>query len=277
MRALQLAAVPGCTFPTSRGSLCSYARCGTLRLTLRRASSDIGRPCAQHRSAVESAVRNAVASQPCQPLIEPSYLGIPLSWTENILSVCLSARRGSEARLRQGSIAQRKRSHNVHVLACLAAFVPPALPAGGFNDLISNRVLMAGFIAWLLAQFLKIFTKRFKKGVWDVRAFVDSGGMPSSHSALCTAITTAIAMTQGFGSPLFATALAFSAIVMYDAAGVRRHAGKHAEVLNQVVLEVMVNHPVGEIKLKEVLGHTPRQVICGAILGILVGIFYPAT
>lgn len=134
---------------------------------------------------------------------------------------------------------------------------------------------MAGFVGWFLAQLLKIFTKRFKKGVWDVRAFIDSGGMPSSHSSLCMAITTSIGVQLGLSSPLFATALAFSAIVMYDAAGVRRHAGKHAEVLNQVVTEMMVNHPVGEVKLKEVLGHTPRQVICGGILGVLVGLLYP--
>lgn len=80
----------------------------------------------------------------------------------------------------------------------------------------------------------QIFTKRYKKGVWDVRAMVDSGGMPSSHSSLCAGITTAVALQQGFGSPLFAACLCFSVIVMYDAMGVRRHAGKQAEVLNKV-------------------------------------------
>lgn len=73
-------------------------------------------------------------------------------------------------------------------------------------------------------------------------------------------ITTAVAMQQGFGSPLFAACLCFSVIVMYDAMGVRRHAGKQAEVLNKVINELLEDHPVGEIKLKEVLGHTPRQV-----------------
>lgn len=143
-------------------------------------------------------------------------------------------------------------------------------------QLTSNYVFCVGFWGWFIAQFLKIFTKRYKKGVWDVRAFVDSGGMPSSHSALCSAVTTAIALQQGMGSPLFAVALCFSVIVMYDAMGVRRHAGLQAEVLNVVVEDLLEDHPVSGRKLKEVLGHTPRQVICGAILGVLVGLVYPA-
>ncbi len=111
-----------------------------------------------------------------------------------------------------------------------------------------------------LTSTLQIFTKRLKKGVWDIRAIVDSGGMPSSHSALCAGITTAIAFQNGLGSSAFALAVAFSSIVMYDAAGVRRHAGKQAEVLNQVIDELLEGHPVSDIKLKEVLGHTPLQV-----------------
>lgn len=112
-------------------------------------------------------------------------------------------------------------------LASAAAVVLPALAGGGVSDLFTNRVFLAGFWAWFCAQTLKIFTKRLKKGVWDVRAIVDSGGMPSSHSALCAGVTTAIAFQPGlgFGSAAFAVAVAFSAIVMYDAAGVRRHAG----------------------------------------------------
>ena len=89
-------------------------------------------------------------------------------------------------------------------------------------------------------------------------------------------ITTAIVFQHGFGSAAFALALGISSIVMYDAAGVRRHAGRQAEVLNQVVGELLdVDHPVQSVKLKEVLGHTPLQVAAGALLGILFGIFYP--
>nr|QKY15186.1 acid phosphatase/vanadium-dependent haloperoxidase-related protein (APH) [Polytomella parva] len=101
---------------------------------------------------------------------------------------------------------------------------------------------------------------------------VDSGGMPSSHSSLCSGITTAVAIEHGFGSSLFAACVCFSVIVMYDAMGVRRHAGKQAEVLNKVLGELLDDHPMGMTKLKEVLGHTPLQVICGAILGLIVAV-----
>ncbi|KAL0035097.1 hypothetical protein WJX79_000219 [Trebouxia sp. C0005] len=149
------------------------------------------------------------------------------------------------------------------------------LPGKGFADLGQNYVFMAGFWGWFLAQSCKIFTKRWRKGVWDLKAIIDSGGMPSSHSALCSAITTATAMEFGLGSSLFAVSLAFSSIVMYDAAGVRRHAGKQAEVLNILLEDLLEGHAVSETKLKEVLGHTPIQVCVGALLGLLVGLFFP--
>ncbi|GLI64439.1 hypothetical protein VaNZ11_007709 [Volvox africanus] len=162
-------------------------------------------------------------------------------------------------------------------LLMLSALAIPPIPGNGMIDLVTNRVFLVGFWSWFTAQFMKIFTKRFKKGVWDLGAVLESGGMPSSHSSLCAGITTAIAIQQGFGSPLFAACLCFSVIVMYDAMGVRRHAGKQAEVLNKVIDELLDDdHPMGEVKLKEVLGHTPRQVICGGLLGLAVGLFFPA-
>ncbi|GFR43856.1 hypothetical protein Agub_g4982 [Astrephomene gubernaculifera] len=162
-------------------------------------------------------------------------------------------------------------------LALMAALTIPPVPGNGITDLLTNRVFLVGFWSWFTAQFLKIFTKRFKKGVWDLGAVLESGGMPSSHSSLCAGITTAIAIQQGLGSALFAACLCFSVIVMYDAMGVRRHAGKQAEVLNKVIGELLdEDHPMGEVKLKEVLGHTPRQVICGGLLGLAVGLFFPA-
>jgi len=159
-------------------------------------------------------------------------------------------------------------------LALAAAALPAAL-AEAFAELMGNRVFLVGFWAWFLAQFLKIFTRRWKSGVWDVRAMVDSGGMPSSHSAFCAGVTTAIATQHGLGSSLFALGLCFTLIVMYDAAGVRRHAGKQAEVLNQVINELLDDHPMSDVKLKEVLGHTPLQVFAGAVLGVAVGVLMP--
>lgn len=151
----------------------------------------------------------------------------------------------------------------------------PIIIGSTWGELNSNSVLIAGFWGWFVAQSLKIFTKRYKFGVWDIKAVFDSGGMPSSHSALCMAVTTALGLEYGLQSPLFAVALCFSLIVMYDAAGVRRHAGKQAEVLNVVLSDLLHGHPASANKLKEVLGHTPLQVICGACLGIIVGALFP--
>lgn len=161
-------------------------------------------------------------------------------------------------------------------LPLLLGAIPMAvIPQGVWDQLAGNYVFVVGFWGWFLAQFFKIFTKWYKTGVFSPMAFFDSGGMPSSHSSLCSAVTTAVAIHHGLGSSLFAVCTCFSVIVMYDAMGVRRHAGLQAQVLNAVVDDLLEGHPVSERKLKEVLGHTPRQVMCGAILGLLVGLIYP--
>jgi len=161
-------------------------------------------------------------------------------------------------------------------LPLLLGAIPMAvIPQGVWDQLAGNYVFVVGFWGWFLAQFFKIFTKWYKTGILSPMAFFDSGGMPSSHSSLCSAVTTAVAIHHGLGSSLFAVCTCFSVIVMYDAMGVRRHAGLQAQVLNAVVDDLLEGHPVSERKLKEVLGHTPRQVMCGAILGLLVGLLYP--
>ncbi|XP_072085136.1 uncharacterized protein [Arachis hypogaea] len=102
---------------------------------------------------------------------------------------------------------------------------------------------------------------RYKERRWDVKQFVGSGGMPSSHSATVTALTASVGFQEGFGGPLFATALVLALIVMYDATGVRLQAGRQAEVLNQIVYELPAEHPLAESRpLRELLGHTPPQV-----------------
>ncbi|BDA43978.1 Uncharacterized membrane protein YuiD [Coccomyxa sp. Obi] len=162
------------------------------------------------------------------------------------------------------------------MLATAATLVLPQLNGNGIGELLSrNYVFKAGFCAWLLAQTAKIFTRRLKQGVWDIRAIVDSGGMPSSHSALCTAVTTAVGLEFGLASSLFAVSLCFTLITMYDATGVRYHSGKQAEVLNILVEDVMQGHPVSEQRLKEVLGHNPLEVIAGSILGVVIGMLTP--
>ncbi|XP_024044178.1 uncharacterized protein LOC18046204 [Citrus clementina] len=118
----------------------------------------------------------------------------------------------------------------------------------------------------MIAQSTKVFLNFFVERKWDLRLLFASGGMPSSHSALCTALTTSVALCHGVADSLFPVCLGFSLIVMYDAIGVRRHAGMQAEVLNMIVEDLFQGHPISQRKLKELLGHTPSQVFAGAML-----------
>ena len=142
-----------------------------------------------------------------------------------------------------------------------------------FADPGGHGVLRRGtFLGWFAAQSLKIPTTYVKTGQWRLKAFFTSGGMPSSHSALCMAITSSIAALHGLGSSLFPICLGFSLIVMYDGQGVRRQAGRQAEVLNVVRDELLEGHPVAALgELKELLGHTPAEIVCGAVMGVTVG------
>lgn len=136
--------------------------------------------------------------------------------------------------------------------------------------LMANPTFISGLFAWFIAQSTKVFLNFFVERKWDFRLFFASGGMPSSHSALCTALTTSVALCHGVADSLFPVCLGFSSIVMYDAIGVRRHAGMQAEVLNLIVEDLFQGHPISQRKLKELLGHTPSQVLAGAVLGIMV-------
>ncbi|XP_059634379.1 uncharacterized protein LOC132276786 [Cornus florida] len=136
--------------------------------------------------------------------------------------------------------------------------------------LASNPTFVSGMLAWLIAQSLKVVLNFFVEKKWDLRIICASGGMPSSHSALCTALTTSVAICHGVADSLFPVCLGFSSIVMYDAIGVRRHAGMQAEVLNKIVEDLFQGHPISQRKLKELLGHTPSQVFAGALLGMVV-------
>eukprot|EP00238_Polyblepharides_amylifera_P010831 CAMPEP_0196587266 /NCGR_PEP_ID=MMETSP1081-20130531/56966_1 /TAXON_ID=36882 /ORGANISM="Pyramimonas amylifera, Strain CCMP720" /LENGTH=180 /DNA_ID=CAMNT_0041909405 /DNA_START=386 /DNA_END=928 /DNA_ORIENTATION=+ len=162
-------------------------------------------------------------------------------------------------------------------LGLLAAVVIcPESFGSGIAELLNNQAFMSAYFAWMFAQLLKVPTHYFATGKWRLKAMVDAGGMPSSHSSLCMGLTTSIALQHGLSSSLFPVCLGFSLIVMYDAAGVRRHAGKQAEAINKLMAEMykgILNRENGPL-LKEVLGHTPIQVAAGAILGIFTGIVY---
>ncbi|XP_021647522.2 uncharacterized protein LOC110640504 [Hevea brasiliensis] len=139
--------------------------------------------------------------------------------------------------------------------------------------IFANYPLIAALVAFAIAQTTKLFTFWYEQRRWDFKQLVGSGGMPSSHSATVAALAMAIGFQEGFGGSLFATALIFACVVMYDATGVRLQAGRQAEVLNQIVYELPAEHPLAESRpLRELLGHTPPQVIAGGLLGIVTAI-----
>lgn len=141
-----------------------------------------------------------------------------------------------------------------------------------FDEVFSNRILIAGALGWLTAQVLKtIIFAITNHGLNWSRLFGD-GGMPSGHSATVTAIAVSCGMELGFDSPIFAVACFMAIIVMHDAMGVRRETGKQSQVLNHLVEVVYAKNLTPEEKLKEFVGHTPLQVFFGFLLGLCIAI-----
>ena len=136
--------------------------------------------------------------------------------------------------------------------------------------IFDNKVLIAVLIGWLVAQILKIPTEYLRSRRWMWAMFFAAGGMPSSHSALLVSGTLAVGLYHGFDNPLFGIAVAITMIVVHDAAGVRRQAGMHAERINLLFEELLKGHMWDEHDLKEVIGHTPLEVVGGMLLGLLV-------
>ena len=141
-------------------------------------------------------------------------------------------------------------------------------------DLMDNRIFMAGVCGWFVAQILKTAIHMWFNRKFVAERLVGSGGMPSSHSATVCALATAAGMEYGGGSFQFAIAAVFAIVVMYDAMGVRRETGIQAKVLNEMMemFLKMGKEMSVEDKLKEFVGHTPLQVLMGAVLGILVAV-----
>ena len=149
---------------------------------------------------------------------------------------------------------------------------------GKLSALLVNtglEALLAGCLAAIFAQILKFIFYTIIKRKIDFRVFTTTGGMPSSHSAGVVALSTAIGIQSGFMSQLFAVAMGFSFVVMYDAAGIRRASGKMAVCLNKI-MDDFYKHDINAAgtKLKELLGHTPIEVFCGAILGVLFAFYF---
>jgi len=139
------------------------------------------------------------------------------------------------------------------------------------NELFANRVFQATFLVWGTAQILKFMIELIYRRRVNFRLLTTAGGMPSSHSAAVSALTTAIAIREGLSSSLFVLSLLFAVVTMYDAAGVRRAASIQAHILNQMIEELFQGHPISENKLRELIGHTPIEVFAGLVLGIAGG------
>ena len=133
------------------------------------------------------------------------------------------------------------------------------------------KYLFPAIVAWAIAQALKLLLTSVRQRRLNLGTLADTGGMPSSHSAIVMGLTTAVGRYDGLASSTFAIALIFSIVVMYDAQGVRRAAGRQAEVLNRLIEDVFAQRGLREERLRELIGHTPFQVLVGAGLGVAVG------
>jgi acid phosphatase family membrane protein YuiD len=132
--------------------------------------------------------------------------------------------------------------------------------------------LLAPLVAWAIAQAAKVIMTSMRQRRLNLRVLAETGGMPSSHAAIVMGLTAAVGKHAGVSSAAFAIALIFSFVVMYDAAGLRRAAGRQAAILNRLVEDLVHMRGMQEQRLRELLGHTPVEVLVGAILGIIVGL-----
>lgn len=137
------------------------------------------------------------------------------------------------------------------------------------RDLVQlNPVLISALISWTLAQTLKVLLDFASSGEWNWALLFRAGGMPSSHSAMVSATAHAIGLFSGFQSALFGLAAVFALIVIYDATGIRRQAGRQAVLLNSLIEDISQGKLRQQRRLREVLGHTPGEAVTGMLLGI---------
>lgn len=137
-----------------------------------------------------------------------------------------------------------------------------------------NKYLVIPALMWISIQTFKVIYDLVKTKKFNFKRILGAGGMPSSHSAVVTSLATLIGKNEGVNTPIFALSVIFAFVVMYDAAGVRRAAGKQAALLNRLVETKGLNGVQVQEKLVEVLGHTPLQVFVGAVLGIIAGLIF---
>jgi hypothetical protein len=138
------------------------------------------------------------------------------------------------------------------------------------GQIIRNKIFMTTLAAWVIAQAVKVTIGIIRQKRIDFRWFVGTGGMPSSHAAGASCLATAIGLEHGFNSVYFALAASFMIVVTFDAQGVRRATGKQARILNKITEDIYWRGRIDEVRLRELIGHTPIEVIVGILLGIII-------
>lgn len=141
------------------------------------------------------------------------------------------------------------------------------------HALLDNHLLLNALLAWATAQVLKFILYLAVNRTVDWDRLLGDGGMPSGHSATVTALAVTAGLEYGLDSPVFAVCVVLAIIVMHDAMGVRREAGRHAQAINEL-LEMLSSTQTPEVKLKEFLGHSPMQVCCGALVGLVMALIF---
>ncbi len=142
----------------------------------------------------------------------------------------------------------------------------------GFIQIINNKPLLSIIVAWAITQALKVFINVRKEKRFDFRWFIGPGGMPSVHTAGVVALATAIGISEGIGSGLFAISVILALTVVFDAQVVRRNFGYQAQALNKIIEDIYSRREIKEERLKELLGHTPMEVIVGGLLGFIIAV-----
>lgn len=139
-----------------------------------------------------------------------------------------------------------------------------------FTELASNKIFITTLSAWIVAQTMKVTIGFIRQKKMDFRWFIGTGGMPSSHAAGASCLATAIGLQCGFDSVYFALAASFAIVVMFDAQGVRRATGRQARILNKMTEDIYWQGRIKENQLRELVGHTPIEVIVGFLLGVVM-------
>jgi uncharacterized protein len=141
-----------------------------------------------------------------------------------------------------------------------------------FTQIFRNKIFMTTLSAWVIAQSIKVTIGVFRQKKFDFRWFIGTGGMPSSHTTGASCLAACVGLVYGFDSVHFALAASFAIVVMFDAQGVRRATGRQARILNKIMDDIYWQGKIHEGRLRELVGHTPIEVIAGFLLGVVIAL-----